>query len=188
MPDASIALLKVPRALKPADFKLLISQKQIDTYVEELASRINSDYAHASSLVLIGVLKGAVIFLADLMRHLKMPVEVDFVRLSSYKGGVESTGTVSLQKDIEVDISGREVIVIEEIVDSGRTLDFLYRRLLAAEPKSLRVCALLNKPIRRVIDVPLHYIGTNVGNYFLVGYGLDYKENYRNLPGIYYIE
>lgn len=170
----------------PRNFKLLIPQSQIKKAVSSLADQVNRDY-HGKQLILIGVLKGAFVFLADLMREIKIPIEVDFVKLESYGNKTESSGTIKLLKDIDVDICNQNVLIIEEIIDSGRTLKFLFDRLQASKPKSLRVCALLDKKARRAIEIEADYVGMKVENKFLIGYGLDFDQAYRNLPEIYYI-
>jgi len=169
----------------PGNFKTLISQEQIAKHVASVADQINRDY-HGKRLIMIGVLKGAFVFMADLMRQIRVPVEVDFVKLESYGNRTESSGTVKLLKDIDVDITNQDVLIIEEIIDSGRTLKFLYERLKAASPKSLKICALLDKKSRRVVDIDADYVGTEVEDKFLIGYGLDFNQAYRNLPAIYY--
>jgi hypoxanthine phosphoribosyltransferase len=171
----------------PENFNVLIPKAKIDAAIDTLATQLNQDYS-GKRLILVGVLKGAFIFMADLMRKLHMPTEVDFVKLESYGSGTESSGTVKLLKDIDTNINGHHVLIVEEIIDSGRTLHFLYKRLQAAKPESLKICALLDKKERRVADIEADYVGMDVENKFLVGYGLDYDQAYRNLPDIYYIE
>jgi hypoxanthine phosphoribosyltransferase len=133
-------------------------------------------------LLLIGVLKGAVFFMADLMRHLTVPCEVDFMAISSYGDSTDSSGIVRILKDLDINIEGRHVLVVEDIIDSGLTLSYLMRNLESREPATLEVCALLTKPARREIDVPVRYVGFEIPNKFVVGYGLDFAERYRNLP------
>jgi|SRR3989344_3636410 len=171
----------------PRHFKLLLSKAEIDKATASLADQINRDY-RSKRLILIGVLKGAFVFMADLMRQLKIPVEVDFVKLESYGHNKTSSGTIKLLKDIDVDIGDQDVLIIEEIIDSGRTLQFLYQRLLAAKPKSLKICALLNKKARRTVHIEADYVGREVEDKFLIGYGLDYDQAYRNIPDIYCID
>jgi hypoxanthine phosphoribosyltransferase len=150
--------------------------------VAELGQAISTDY-EGGDLVLICVLKGAVAFLTDLMRQITIPHEIDFMAISSYGVGQrESTGAVRLIMDLKIDIAGRDVLVVEDIVDTGRTMDYLLRLFQARQPASLRVCTLLNKPSRRELEVPLDYIGFDIPNEFVLGYGLDYDEKYRNLP------
>ena len=148
----------------------------------QLAEAISSDY-EGKDLVLICVLKGGVTFLTDLMREITTPHEVDFLAISSYgMGQRESSGAVRLIMDLKSDIAGRDVLIVEDIVDSGQTMDYLLRLFWAREPASLRVCTLLNKPSRRVVDVPLDYVGFDIPDEFVLGYGLDFDEKYRNLP------
>jgi hypoxanthine phosphoribosyltransferase len=148
----------------------------------ELAEAISSDY-EGKDLILICVLKGGVTFLTDLMREITILHEVDFLAISSYGVGQrESSGAVRLIMDLKSDIAGRDVLIVEDIVDSGQTMDYLLRLFWAREPASLRVCTLLNKPSRRVVDVPLDYVGFDIPDEFVLGYGLDFDEKYRNLP------
>ena len=177
----------VPIEMVPKNFKLLISDKAIQKSILKLADQLNADYK-GKRLILIGVLKGAFIFMADLMRQLTVPIEVDFVKLESYGSGTESSGMVKLLKDIDIDISNQHVLIIEEIIDSGRTLKFLRDRLEASSPKSIKICALLDKKARRAVPIEADYVGIEVEDKFLIGYGLDYDQAYRNLPGIYYVE
>ena len=159
----------------------LIQEDRLKHRIGELGEEISSDYA-GHDLLLVGVLKGAVFFMSDLMRHLTIPCEIDFMAISSYAGATESSGVVRILKDLDMNIEGRDVLVVEDIIDSGLTLSYLMRNLEAREPASLEVCALLTKPDRREIDVPVRYVGFEIPNRFVVGYGLDYAEKYRNLP------
>jgi hypoxanthine phosphoribosyltransferase len=162
--------------------EILIDEAALQQRVKELASSISRDYAETTPL-LICVLKGGVAFLVDLMRSLKIPHEIDFMAISSYGGRrTESSGVVQIVMDLSTSIEGRDVLVVEDIVDSGRTLDYLLRMLRTRQPASLRVCVLLTKPSRREIDVPLDYVGFAIQDKFVVGYGLDFDEKYRNLP------
>jgi len=161
-----------------------LDEDQIRAIVRDLASRIRADYS-GKTVLLVGVLKGAALFVADLMRELKMDVEIDFVRLSSYGKERESSGTVTLLKDISRDIRGKHVLIVEEIIDSGRTLRFLHDRLIQAGPASLEIVTLLDKRSKRVVEVPVRYAGREVEDLFLVGYGLDLDEKSRNLPDIH---
>ena len=136
----------------------------------------------ARDLLLVGVLKGAVFFMADLMRHDRVPCEIDFMAISSYGAATDSSGVVRILKDLDINIEGRHVLVVEDIIDSGLTLSYLMRNLSAREPASLEICALLTKPERREIDVPVRYVGFEIPNRFVIGYGLDFAERYRNLP------
>jgi len=164
--------------------RILIDAHQIDARVGELATRISADYARSDGLVLIGVLKGAFIFMADLTRRLSLPHRVDFIALSSYKKGAESQGAVRLIMDTRVDVSGRDVLIVEDIVDTGYTLEYLLRAFRARRPASLRACVLLSKPERRCVDVPVDYTGFTIPDEWLVGYGLDYADRFRTLPYI----
>src|SRR5213595_2647360 len=160
--------------------EVLIEPDALSARVAELGAEISADYA-GRDLLLIGVLKGAVFFMADLMRKLTIPCEVDFMAISSYGASTDSSGVVRILKDLDINIEGRHVLVVEDIIDSGLTLSYLLRNLEAREPASLEVCALLTKPERREIDVPVRYVGFEIPNHFVVGYGLDYAERYRNL-------
>jgi hypoxanthine phosphoribosyltransferase len=160
---------------------ILIDGDRLRRRVSELAAAISADYA-GKDLILICVLKGGVAFLVDLMRQISVPHEIDFMAISSYGVGQrESTGAVRLIMDLERSIQGRDVIIVEDIVDSGRTMEYMLRTLWARQPASLRVCTLLSKPSRRVVDVPLNYVGFDIPDEFVLGYGLDCDERYRNL-------
>ena len=162
--------------------RVLISEEQIQAKVRELAGQISAEYADKDP-VFVGVLKGVVIFFADMVRKMTIPCEIDFMCISSY-GGTSSTGNVQVKKDLSVDIKGRHVVILEDIYDTGRSLDFTYKYLMSKEPASLKICTLLDKPERRVEGVTLQpeYIGFTIPNEFVVGYGLDFNEHYRNLP------
>jgi hypoxanthine phosphoribosyltransferase len=168
-------------ALEGAVSEVLIDEVRLRARVAELGEEISADYA-GRELLLIGVLKGAVFFMADLMRHLTVTCEVDFMAISSYGASTDSSGVVRILKDLDINIDGRDVLVVEDIIDSGLTLSYLIRNLEAREPASLAVCALLTKPDRREIDVPVRYVGFEIPNRFVIGYGLDFAERYRNLP------
>jgi hypoxanthine phosphoribosyltransferase len=161
--------------------KVLIEEDVVASRVSELGSEISNDYA-GKDLLLVGVLKGAVFFMADLMRQLSIPCEVDFMAISSYGASTDSSGVVRILKDLDINIEGREVLVVEDIIDSGLTLSYLIRNLESRNPASLEVCALLTKPERREIDVEVRYTGFEIPNEFVIGYGLDFGERYRNLP------
>ena len=161
--------------------EILIDEDRLRSRIVELGEEISADYA-GQDLLLIGVLKGAVFFMADLMRTLTIPCEIDFMAISSYGAQTDSSGVVRILKDLDINIEGRHVLVVEDIIDSGLTLSYLMRNLEAREPASLKVCALLTKPDRREIDVPVRYIGFEIPNRFVIGYGLDFAERYRNLP------
>jgi len=163
--------------------KVLISSDEIQEKVRELGGLITEDYRGERPL-LVGVLRGAVIVLGDLMRNIDLPCEIDFMDISSYGTGTSSSGVVRILKDLEEDITGRHVLIVEDIIDTGLTLSYLRRSLLARRPASLEVCALLTKPSRRRVDLDVKYIGFEVPDEFVVGYGLDYAGAYRNLPDI----
>lgn len=164
-----------------------LTAEDLQIRLDELAARINQDYQD-QPLVLIGVLKGAFIFLADLVRRLSMPVRIDFVRLASYGSAAESSGRVRITKDIETDIEGLHVLIVEDIVDTGTTLAWYLEELKLRKPASVKICALIDKYERREREVPVAYTGIRVETGFLVGYGLDYSEKHRNLPGIYEVQ
>jgi hypoxanthine phosphoribosyltransferase len=161
--------------------EVLIDEDALASRITELADEVSNDYA-GRDLLLIGVLKGAVFFMADLMRQISVPCEVDFMAISSYGGSTDSSGVVRILKDLDINISDRHVLVVEDIIDSGLTLQYLMRNLGSREPASLEVCALLTKPERREIEVPVRYVGFEIPNRFVIGYGLDFAERYRNLP------
>jgi hypoxanthine phosphoribosyltransferase len=165
----------------------LVSEEDLERRVAELGAEISRDY-EGRDLILIGVLKGAVVFIADLMRHLTVPVEVDFMAVSSYGSQTDSSGVVRILKDLDASIGGRDVLIVEDIIDSGLTLQYLLRNLKAREPRSLEVCALLTKPERRRVDLPTRYVGFEIPNRFVVGYGLDHAQRYRNLREIAVLE
>jgi hypoxanthine phosphoribosyltransferase len=164
--------------------KILIGEEELRARIDELGQMITHDYKELDDLLLICVLKGAFMFLADLSRTLERPHELDFMGVSSYGASTESSGVVRIVLDLKQDIGGRHVLIVEDIIDSGRTLDYLRRILLARAPASLRIVALLDKPERREVDVPIDYTGFHIPNEFVVGYGLDFGEIYRNLPYI----
>jgi len=161
---------------------ILIDEATLQRRVDELGQAVSADY-QGKDLIMVCVLKGGVAFLTDLMRRVTVPHEIDFMAISSYGGQrTESSGVVRILMDLHADIAGRNVLLVEDIVDSGRTMDYLLRALQARNPASLRVCTLLNKPCRRVVDVPLDYIGFDIPDDFVLGYGLDFDEKHRNLP------
>ena len=163
--------------------EVLIEEERLQARIRELGRELSSDY-EGRELLLVGVLKGAVFFMADLMRSISVPCEIDFMAISSYGDGTDSSGVVRILKDLDASIAGRDVLVVEDIIDSGLTLSYLMRSLTAREPASLEVCALLTKPERREIEIPVRYVGFDIPNKFVIGYGLDYAERYRNLPYI----
>jgi hypoxanthine phosphoribosyltransferase len=166
--------------LEQAVGEVLIDEPTLQTRIAALGEEISNDYA-GKDLLLVGVLKGAVFFMADLMRTLTVPCEVDFMAISSYGDETDSSGVVRILKDLDIPLQDRHVLVVEDIIDSGLTLSYLMRNLRARDPASLEICALLTKPSRREIDVPVRYVGFEIPNRFVVGYGLDYAERYRNL-------
>jgi hypoxanthine phosphoribosyltransferase len=174
-------------SLEDKNFTKYLNRHELDAAVQSIANRLNTDYA-GKEVVLVGVLKGAIIFMADLVRHLKLDCEVEFVRLSSYGRSRTSSGTVTVIKDIQADVRGKHVLIIEEIIDSGRTLKFLYDRLKTAGPESVEIVTLLDKAAKRIVDVPVKYVGRPIEDQFLIGYGLDLEERCRNLPDVYYLK
>jgi hypoxanthine phosphoribosyltransferase len=161
--------------------EVLVPAEDLQRRIGELAAEISHDYA-GKDLLLVGVLKGAVFFLSDLMRRLDIPVEVDFMAVASYGSATKSSGVVRILKDLDAAIEGRDVLIVEDIVDSGLTLQYLLRNLAGRDPRSLEVCALLVKPDRQKVDLPTRYVGFEIPNRFAIGYGLDHGERYRNLP------
>lgn len=164
--------------------KVLIDEETLQTRINEMASQVAEDYSAVDDLLLVCVLKGAYMFLADFSRALTRPHELDFMGISSYGSGTESSGAVRIVLDLKKDIAGRHILIVEDIIDSGRTLDYMRRNLLARSPASLKILTLLDKPERREVPVPVDYVGFNIPNEFVVGYGLDFGEIYRNLPYI----
>ncbi len=169
-----------------AEVRLLISAEDLERRVAALGAQISADYA-GKSLVLVGVLKGAWIFLADLVRQLSIPVQCDFLKVSSYGSGRETTGQVDIHFDVSIDLAGKHVLLVEDIVDTGLCLQRLLEHLQTKQPASLRVCSLLDKPARRLMPVPVDYLGFTLPNHFVVGYGVDWDERYRELPYIGYV-
>lgn len=163
---------------------VLLDHETIQRRVREMALQISRDYADTDDLLLVGVLKGSVMLMVDLARSLQRAVALDFIAISSYGAATTTSGVVRMLKDLDTDIGGRHVVIVEDIVDSGLTLAYLRESLQRRNPASLRICALLNKPSRREADVLLDYKGFDIPNEFVVGYGLDFAERYRNLPYI----
>jgi hypoxanthine phosphoribosyltransferase len=161
--------------------EILVQPDELSRRVRELGRQISADYA-GRDLLLVGVLKGAVFFLSDLMRHIDVPCEVDFMAVASYGSATDSSGVVRILKDLDVALEGRHVLIVEDIIDSGLTLQYLLRSLGARNPASIEVCALLTKPERRKVELEPRYVGFEIPNRFVVGYGLDHAERYRNLP------
>ncbi len=164
--------------------RILIPEDVLQARIAELAAEINVTYTDEDRLLLVCVLKGAFMFLADLMRHLEIRHEVDFMEISSYGTGTVSSGVVRILLDLAQNIEGRHVLIVEDIVDSGRTLDYITRNLQTRGPASLRVCTLLSKPSRREVEISTDFVGFEVPDEFVIGYGLDFAEEYRNLPFI----
>ncbi|HIW74885.1 MAG TPA: hypoxanthine phosphoribosyltransferase [Firmicutes bacterium] len=162
---------------------VLFSEERLAEIVKEIGKRISKDY-EGRNLVMISVLKGSLIFMADLMRAVTIPCSIDFLSVSSYGSGTTTTGEVRILKDLDTSLEGKDVLVVEDILDSGVTLSFLLKNLRARHPESIRLCTLLDKPERRRVDIRPDYVGAQVPDEFIVGYGLDYAEKYRNLPYI----
>lgn len=163
--------------------EVLITAEELNARIRALGQQISADY-QGEDLLLVCVLKGAVTFLADLMRQITIPHAIDFMAISSYGASTESSGVVRILKDLDTNISGRSVLIIEDIIDTGRTLKYITQNLKTRNPRSVRICTLLSKPSRREIEVPLDYVGFEIPNKFVIGYGLDFGEIYRSLPYI----
>jgi hypoxanthine phosphoribosyltransferase len=163
---------------------VLITEQDIRAKVDELAKQIAADRPEGDDLLLVGVLKGAVMFMTDLARALPVPVQLEFMAVTSYGSATSSSGVVRILKDLDRDIAGRDVLIVEDIIDSGLTLSWLRKNLMARNPASLQVCTLLRKPDAIRVDVPVRYVGFDIPNEFVVGYGLDFAERYRDLPYI----
>jgi hypoxanthine phosphoribosyltransferase len=173
--------------LDQKNFTLYLNRHELDVAVKNVAEKLNRDYA-GKKVVLVCVLKGAFVFCADLIRQLTLDVDVEFVRLSSYGRALRSTGTVTILKDISADIRDKHILIVEEIIDSGRTLRFLFDRLKSSQPTSVEIVTLLDKKAKRMTDVPVKYVGREIDDQFLVGYGLDLEEKCRNIPDVYYLK
>ena len=169
--------------MKEDVLRVLLSEDEIREKVRELGGKITADYKN-SNLMLVTVLKGAVVFLADLMRQIDVPAEIDFMVVSSYGSGVKSSGVVKIVKDLDVPLAGKDILIVEDILDSGITLSYIKELLESRGPRSIRIATLLDKPSRRKVDLQADYIGFSVPDEFVIGYGLDYDEKYRNLPYI----
>ena len=164
--------------------EIIISRREIEEMVDELAAQINADFKN-QEIILVGLLKGSVVFMSDILRKITVPCEIDFMAASSYGSGMVSSGNVKISKDLSVDIKDKNVIIVEDIVDTGNTLSRVLELLKMRQPKELRLCSLLSKPARREADdIKIDYLGTEVPDEFVVGYGLDFDERYRNLPYI----
>lgn len=165
------------------EIKVLIEEEEISARIKEIADQINQEY-EGREICLLGILKGGAFFTCELSKRITVPVRIGFMSVSSYGDGLTSSGAVTINSDADIDVKGRHVIVVEDIIDTGRTLTFLLNMLAKRNPASLKLCALLNKPERRVVEVPADYVGFEVPDRFLVGFGLDYAQKYRNLPYI----
>jgi hypoxanthine phosphoribosyltransferase len=164
------------------DLQVMYTEEKILERVRELGAEISADYA-GQMPVLVAILKGSVIFLSDLLRSIRLPVQVDFMAITSFESGGKP-GVARILKDLDIPVSGRPVIIVEDIIDTGLTAGYLVRNLLARDPRSLQICTLLDRTVRRLVDLPLKYVGFDVPDTFIVGYGLDYRQEYRNLPFI----
>lgn len=163
--------------------KVLLTEEELKERIDELGAMISRDYA-GKNLLMVSVLKGSVAFMADLMRAIDIPVAIDFMATSSYGAGTKTSGVVKIVKDLDLDLAEYDVLLVEDILDSGRTLSYLLELLESRQPKSVKICTLLDKPERREVDVPVAYTGFTVPDEFVIGYGLDFDEKYRNLPYI----
>ena len=163
--------------------KILINQEKLRKRVKELALKISRDYK-GKKLVLVGILKGAMVFMSDLMREIKLPVEIDFIQAASYGASQTSSGKIRVKKDMDLPLAGKHVLLIEDIIDYGYTLDYLLGFIKKKKTESVKICVLLDKPSRREVDIPLAYKGFEVPDKFIVGYGLDFAEKFRNLPQV----
>lgn len=173
--------MKVTRDLLADIAEVLLTEEQIESKVTELGQRISADYS-GRELTLVSVLKGSLPFMADLMRRISLPLRIDLMEVSSYGGtATESSGLVRILKDLSAPIEGRDVLLVEDIIDTGLTLNYLLRYLKGKNPRSIKVCSLLDKPARRLVDIPIDYVGFEIPDAFVVGYGLDFGEVYRNL-------
>ena len=161
----------------------MISEENLQIRIKEVAKEIEKDYAE-KNLICVGLLKGSIMFMADLLKNIELDLAMDFMKVSSYHGGTDSTGVVKILKDVDEDLTGKDVLIIEDIIDTGLTLEYVKKFLMSKQPKSLKVCSLLDKPSRRKVEMVGEYIGFEIPDEFVVGYGLDYDELYRNLPYI----
>ncbi|MCT4661159.1 MAG: hypoxanthine phosphoribosyltransferase [Tissierellales bacterium] len=161
--------------------RVLLTEEDLKNKIAQLGEQISKDY-QGEELLLLGILKGSVIFMSDLARSISIPVSMDFMAVSSYGDGTESSGVVRILKDLDQEIKGKNILIVEDIIDSGLTLDYLMGYFKARGPKSVEICTIMDKSDRRTVEVPIKYLGFDVPNEFLVGYGLDYAEKYRNLP------
>ena len=161
--------------------KILIDQNKLSDIVKNLGKRISEDYK-GKNLLMISVLKGSVVFMADLMRNITIPCQIDFMAVSSYGGGTKSSGVVKILKDLDIPLEGFDLLIVEDILDSGQTLSYIMKVLKTRNPRSIKICTLLDKPMARKSPIEADYVGTAIPDEFVIGYGLDYKEEYRNLP------
>ena len=167
--------------------KILFSRERIATEVQRIGQEITAEFGD-QEIMLVGVLKGSFLFIADLIREIETPTVVDFVRLASYGSGTQTSGIIEFRKELEMPIRDRHVIIVEDIVDSGYTLECLYNKLLLQQPRSLKICTLIDKRARREVEIEADYVGISMDDGFIIGYGLDHDERYRNLPDIYLVE
>lgn len=167
--------------------KILFSREKIAAEVRRLGEEISRDFAD-QEILLVGVLKGSFLFIADLVREISCPTLIDFVRLASYGSGTQTSGIIEFRKELEMPIRNRHVIIVEDIVDSGYTLECLYNKLLLQQPRSLKICTLIDKRARREVEIEADYVGISMEDGFIIGYGLDHDEHYRNLPDIHLVE
>ncbi|KHL92330.1 hypoxanthine phosphoribosyltransferase [Paenibacillus sp. IHB B 3415] len=167
--------------------KVLVSKDQLQQRVRELGAEISRDY-EGKELVLIGILKGGAVFMSDLMREITLPVGIDYMSVSSYGASSTSSGVITIKKDIDTDIRGKHVLLVEDLIDTGLTLQHLRQLFALREAASVRICTILSKPSRRLVEVPVEYCGIDIPDEFVVGYGLDYAEQFRNLPEVWIVE
>ncbi|MDF9844033.1 MULTISPECIES: hypoxanthine phosphoribosyltransferase [unclassified Paenibacillus] len=167
--------------------KVLVSKAELESKVRELGAVISRDY-EGKELVLIGILKGAAVFMSDLMREITFPVAVDYMSVSSYGSSATTSGVITIKQDIDTDIRGKHVLLVEDLIDTGLTLQHLKQLFALREAASVRICTILSKPSRRLADIPIDYSGIDIPDEFVVGYGLDYAEQYRNLPEVWIVE
>lgn len=161
--------------------EILFSEKDIENIVNSIAKQIEKDY-NGKDFIMVGLLKGSVAFMVDIMKRVNLDFAIDFIVISSYGSATKSSGRVNIQKDISQSIEGKDILIVEDIIDSGNTLDFITKYLAAKKAKSVKICTLFNKPDRREVEIPVDYVGAVIPDVFIVGYGLDYDEKYRNLP------
>ncbi len=166
---------------------ILFSRERIAQEIKRIAQEISRDFK-GQEVMLVGVLKGSFLFIADLIREIEVPSVIDFVRLASYGSGTQTSGIIEFRKELEMPIRGRNVIIVEDIIDSGYTLECLYNKLLLQEPRTLKICTLIDKKARREVEIEADYVGITMDDGFIIGYGLDHDEKYRNLPDIYVVD